>query len=250
MHQREVNLRLDTQFLTVDLFGIPWMTVNIPNLILITVAMAIVFFVCFFMARKIEMYPTGAQNALEYLTQFIKNVISSTMPWDKGQNFFMLGITLILYIFVANMMGVPFELATAGDHYVWWNSPTSNAVLTLSLALFIILLTHFYGIKMKGFKEYGKDYFRPVGFLAPFKLIEEFSNTLTLGMRLFANIYAKEVILLMLVGLGTSSLFWVFGAFLPLVVFQAFSVFIGTLQAFIFCMLTMVYMAHKVNEEH
>ncbi|SDO07756.1 F0F1 ATP synthase subunit A [Alkalicoccus daliensis] len=240
---------MDTHYLKVDLFGIPWMTVNIPNLLLITAAMAIVFFVCFFMARKIEMYPTGAQNALEYLVQFIKNVISSTMDWERGKNFLMLGITLILYIFVANMMGVPFELATA-EHYVWWNSPTSNPVLTLSLALFIILLTHIYGIKLKGVKEYGKDYFRPAPLLAPFKLIEEFSNTLTLGMRLFANIYAKEVILIMLVGLGTSSLFWVFGAFLPLVVFQAFSVFIGSLQAFIFVMLTMVYMAHKVNEEH
>lgn len=250
MHQREVNLRLDNQFLTVDLFGIPWMTVNVPNILLITAAMAIVFFVVFFMTRRIEMYPTGAQNAIEYLVQFIKNIISSTMDWERGKNFFMLGITLILYVFVANMMGVPFELATAGEHYVWWNSPTSNPVLTLSLALFVILLTHYYGIKLKGPKEYGKDYLRPVGFLLPFKLIEEFSNTVTLGMRLFANIYAKEVIIVMLVGLGTSSLFWVFGAFLPLVIFQAFSVFIGSLQAFIFVMLTMVYMAHKVNEEH
>ncbi len=234
----------------MDLFGIPWLTVNIPNLILTTVAMAIVFFVSYFMSRKIRMYPTGAQNALEYLVQFIKNIISSTMDWKQGKNFVMLGITIILYVFVANMMGVPFELATA-DHEVWWNSPTSNPVLTISLAAFIIILTHIYGWKLKGPKEYGKDYFRPAFFMAPFKVVEDFSNTLTLGMRLYANIFAKEMIMVMLVGLGaTTGIFWAFAAFLPLVVFQAFSVFIGSLQAFIFCMLTMVYMSHKVSEEH
>ncbi|QKS72753.1 F0F1 ATP synthase subunit A [Paenalkalicoccus suaedae] len=231
----------------IDILGIP---LNVPNMLMVTVSMAIVFFVCFFMSRKIQMYPTGAQNALEYLVQFVKNIISANMDWKTGSRFIMLGLTLILYVFVANMLGVPFELATSGDHYVWWNSPTSNPVLTISLAAFIIILTHIYGIKLKGPKEYGKDYFRPAFFMAPFKVIEDFANTLTLGMRLYANIYAKEVILMMLVGLGTSGIFWMIGAFAPLVIFQAFSVFIGSLQAFIFCMLTMVYMAHKVNEEH
>ncbi|MCR6098556.1 F0F1 ATP synthase subunit A [Salipaludibacillus agaradhaerens] len=246
--RKEVK-RLDSHYLKVDLFGIPWMTLNIPNMIMTTVAMVIVFFVCFFMSRKIQMYPKGAQNALEYLVQFIKNIINSTMDWKQGKNFVMLGITIILYVFVANMLGVPFELATA-DHDVWWSSPTSNPVLTISLAAFVIVLTHIYGLKLKGPKEYGKDYFRPAPFMAPFKIIEDFSNTLTLGMRLYANIYAKEMIMVMLVGLGVSSAFWAFGAFVPLIVFQAFSVFIGSLQAFIFCMLTMVYMSHKVSEDH
>ncbi|WP_416147763.1 F0F1 ATP synthase subunit A [Salipaludibacillus sp. HK11] len=240
---------MDSKFLKFDLFGVPWLTVNVPNLILVTVAMTIVFFIAFFMSRKIQMYPTGAQNMLEWLTQFVKNIISSTMDWKQGKNFVMLGITLILYVFVSNMMGVPFELATE-EHYVWWNSPTSNPVLTISLAAFVIVLTHIYGLKLKGPKEYGKDYFRPAVFMAPFKIIEDFSNTLTLGMRLYANIFAKEVLMLMIVGLGASSVVWGFAMFFPLVVFQAFSVFIGSLQAFIFCMLTMVYMSHKVSEDH
>ncbi|AOM81577.1 F0F1 ATP synthase subunit A [Salisediminibacterium beveridgei] len=241
---------MDSKFLKIDLFGIPWLTLNIPALFTTTMAMVIVFLVAFFMSRKIQMYPTGAQNALEYLVQFVKNIISSTMDWKQGQHFVMLGITILLYVFVANMMGVPFELATE-EHYVWWNSPTSNPVLTISLAAFVVVLTHIYGLKLKGPKEYGKDYFRPAPFMAPFKIIEDFSNTLTLGMRLYANIFAKEMIMIMLVGLGAfASVFWTFGAFFPLVIFQAFSVFIGSLQAFIFAMLTMVYMSHKVSEEH
>ncbi|TMW72164.1 F0F1 ATP synthase subunit A [Alteribacter natronophilus] len=233
----------------VEVFGIPWLTVNLTNIITVTATILIVFLVCFFMSRTIKMYPTGAQNALEYLVQFIKNIISANMDWSKGKNFIMLGITIILYVFTANMLGLPFEIVD-DDHYVWWRSPTSSPVLTLSLAAMVVLLTHYYGIKMKGFGEYGKDYFRPVFFLFPFKVIEEVANTLTLGMRLFGNVYAKEVLMIMLVGLGTSGIVAGIFAFAPMVVWQAFGLFIGSLQAFIFCMLTMVYMAHKVNEEH
>lgn len=227
---------------------------NLSSVLMTTVSAAIVFFVCFFMSRRIQMKPTGAQNMLEWLVDFVKNIINSNMDWKVGKNFIMLGITILLYVFVSNMLGVPFEIKTAnyseGAYYVWWKSPTSDPVLTLSLAAMVILLTHYYGLKLKGPKEYGKDYFRPVPFLFPFKIIEDFSNTLTLGMRLFGNIYAKEVLMVMLVTLGKSTLFLAVGVALPLLVWQGFSIFIGSLQAFIFCMLTMVYMSHKVSEDH
>ena len=234
----------------VHLFGNPNLAVNLSNILMITASMTIVFFICFFMSRTIKMYPTGAQNALEWLVQFMKNIISSTMDWKQGKHFIMLGITILLYIFVANMAGIPFELVTKEDHVVWWKSPTSDPILTLSLAIMVIVLTHVYGVILKGPKEYGKDYLRPVPFLAPFKVLEEFSNTLTLGMRLFGNVYAKEVLMVMLVALGTTSVMWGVLSFLPLIIWQGFGVFIGSLQAFIFCMLTMVYMSHKVSSDH
>ncbi|WP_026691589.1 F0F1 ATP synthase subunit A [Alteribacter aurantiacus] len=241
---------MEHQELVIDLFGISWLKMNVTNMITVTATLLIIFLVCFFMSRTVKMYPKGAQNALEFLVQFVRNIISSNMAWEKGKNFIMLGITILLYVFVANMLGLPFEIVTEPGHYVWWKSPTSNVYLTLTLAAMVVLLTHYYGVKMKGPKEYAKDYFRPVPFLLPFKIIEEFANTLTLGMRLFGNVFAKEVLMIMLVGLGTSGVLWGILSFAPLVVWQAFGLFIGSLQAFIFCMLTMVYMSHKVNEEH
>lgn len=227
--------------------------VNMSGILMTTVAAAIVFFVCFFMSRRIQMKPTGAQNALEWLVDFVKNIINSNMDWKVGKNFVVLGITVLLYVWVSNMLGVPFEIKSKiadGVYEVWWKSPTSDPVITLSLAAMIVLLTHYYGLKIKGPKEYGKDYFRPVPFLFPFKIVEEFSNTLTLGMRLYGNIYAKEVLMMMLVNLGKASIFLAVGVAAPLMVWQAFSIFIGSLQAFIFCMLTMVYMSHKVSADH
>ncbi|MFA9560178.1 F0F1 ATP synthase subunit A [Evansella sp. AB-rgal1] len=241
---------MDNKKPVIELFDNPYLKVDLTGIFMTTVVMLIVFLILFFLSRKIRMYPTGAQNVVEWLVQFVKNVISSSMDWKQGKHFVVLGVTLICYVFVANMIGVPFELATKTEHYVYWHSPTADPLLTISLAAFIIILTHYYGLKLKGPKEYGKDYFRPVPFLFPFKIIEDFSNTLTLGMRLYANVFAKELIMVMLVKLGVSSLAWGIFAFIPLVLFQAFGSFIGTLQAFIFCMLTMVYMSHKVNEEH
>ncbi len=193
------------------------------------------------------MRPSGMQNFLEWVVDFVRGIIKANMSWEKGGRFIALAFTLLFYVFVANMLGIPFELYNKSTHEVWWKSPTSDPVLTLTMAVMIILLTHFYGIKMRGMGEYLRDYIRPVPFLLPFKIIEEFANTLTLGMRLFGNIYAKEILMVILVGVGTSSIFGAFGAFIPLIAWQAFSVFIGAIQAYIFAMLSMVYMAHKIE---
>src|SRR5699024_11547827 len=69
----------------------------------------------------------------------------------------------------------------------WWKSPTSDAGITLTLAGMVIILSHYYGVKLKGAKEYGKDYIRPIPIMLPFNIIGEFTNTLTLGLRLFGR---------------------------------------------------------------
>ncbi|CEX92876.1 F-type H+-transporting ATPase subunit a [Streptococcus pneumoniae] len=114
----------------------------------------------------------------------------------------------------------------------------------------VVTLTHYYGIKMKGTKEYVKGYFQPMKFLFPLKVIEEFANTLTLGLRLFGNIYAGEILLGLLAKLGGASVLGALGALVPMLAWMGFSVFVGSIQAFIFVMLTMVYMAHKVSHDH
>ncbi len=92
----------------------------------------------------------------------------------------------------------------------------------------------------------------------PLKIIEEFANTLTLGLRLYGNIFAGEILLGLLAGLATNfytqnialGIVGTLGAIVPMIVWQAFSLFVGTIQAFIFTMLTMVYISHKVSDEH
>ena len=84
----------------------------------------------------------------------------------------------------------------------------------------------------------------------PIKIIEEFANTLTLGLRLYGNIYAGEILLGLLAGGLATGIVGTIAAILPTLAWQGFSVFIGAIQAFIFTMLSMVYLSHKVSQDH
>lgn len=230
----------------VDFLGLNF---NLSNVLMITVASAVVFIIALLSTRRLAMKPTGMQNFFEWIMDFVKNIINSTMDWKTGGRFHILGLTLIMYIFVSNMLGLPFAITY--DHTLWWKSPTADPVITLTLAAMVVGLSHYYGVKLKGVGEYGRDFIRPMPFLFPLKIIEEFANTLTLGLRLYGNIYAGEILLTLLVGgLAHAGVGGMLAAIIPTLVWQGFSIFVGSIQAFIFCMLTMVYMAHKVSHDH
>jgi F-type H+-transporting ATPase subunit a len=221
---------------------------NLANILMITIASAIVFLIAVLSTRKLAMKPTGIQNFMEWVMDFVKNIINSTMDWKDGGRFHILGITIIMYIFVANMMGLPFSIVV--DGVLWWKSPTADPAVTLTLAILVVGLSHFYGVRMRGMKAYGKEFFQPFWFMFPIKIIEEFANTLTLGLRLYGNIYAGEILLSLLAAGLATGVGGTLAAVLPMLAWQGFSVFVGAIQAFIFCMLTMVYLAHKVSSDH
>src|SRR5207253_11323802 len=124
---------------------------NLANVLMITVASAIVFLIGVLSTRKLAMKPTGIQNFFEWVMDFVKGIINSTMDWKDGGRFHILGITIIMYIFVSNMLGLPF-LVTINGHE-WWRSPTADPMVTMTLATMVIVLSHFYGVKVKGVKE-------------------------------------------------------------------------------------------------
>ncbi|MFC7371531.1 F0F1 ATP synthase subunit A [Fictibacillus iocasae] len=229
---------------------VEWMglSFNLSNVLMILVSSAIVFIIAVLATRSLAMRPGGMQNFLEWVVDFVKGIINSTMDWHTGGRFLTLGLTLLMYIFVSNMLGLPFAIMWDGE--LWWKSPTADPTITLTLAVMVVALTHYYGVKMKGVKEYGAEFFRPMKFLFPLKIIEEFANTLTLGLRLYGNIYAGEILLGLLVGMSHQGIFSGILGFFPMIVWQGFSVFVGAIQAFIFTMLTMVYLAHKVSHDH
>ncbi|MEH7126055.1 F0F1 ATP synthase subunit A [Bacillus sp. JJ1532] len=221
---------------------------NLANVLMITIASAVVFIIALLSTRRLAMKPTGMQNFFEWIMDFVKGIVNSTMDWKTGGRFHILGITLLMYIAISNFLGLPFSVVI--NDYLWWKSPTADPVITLTLATMVVALSHYYGIKIKGIKEYGRDFVRPMPFLFPLKIIEEFANTLTLGLRLYGNIFAGEILLGLLAG-GLATGFWGhIGAIIPTLAWQGFSVFIGAIQAFIFTMLTMVYLAHKVSSDH
>ncbi|TVY09287.1 F0F1 ATP synthase subunit A [Paenibacillus cremeus] len=206
--------------------------------------------------------PSKMQNFLEWVVDFVAGLISSTMDMKKGKSFLMLGITLIMFIFVGNMLGLPFGIVTevntpqpmfgiteqelhhaheAGKHIAlaWWKSPTADVAVTMALALMVIFMVHFLGLT-RNTHHYLKHYVEPHWAMFPLNVIKEVSKLLTLGLRLFGNIYAGEVLIGVILMAGP------LGA-IPLVVWQGFSVFVGAIQAFVFTILTMVYLSQAID---
>ena len=221
---------------------------NLANVLMITIASLVVFIIAIVSTRRIAMKPTGMQNFMEWVMDFVKGLINSNMDWKDGGRFHILGITLIMYIFVSNMLGLPFSITY--DGVLWWKSPTADPAVALTLSAMVMGLSHYYGLKLKGVKAYGKEFFKPFWFMFPIKIIEEFANTLTLGLRLYGNIFAGEILLGLLAGGLATGTVGTIAAILPTLAWQGFSVFIGAIQAFIFTMLSMVYLSHKVSQDH
>lgn len=221
---------------------------NLSTVMMLIITAVIVFAIAVLCTRNLQKRPKGAQNFIEWVFDFVRGIIESNMAWSKGGHFHFLAVTLILFIFVANMLGLPFQLLIG--HELWWKSPTADPHVTLTLATMMILLTHFYGVKMRGGKAYFKSYAQPYPALLPINVFEEFASTLTLGLRLYGNIYAGEILLGLLAGATFNVVAgWIIS--IPgLIVWQGFSIFVGSIQAYIFIMLSMVYMSHKVADDH
>ena len=207
--------------------------------------------------------PSGALNAAEMLAEFVNKQVGDSF---KVQNPLIgpMALTIFVWVLLMNAMDlVPVDLLPElgkliGIEYLKV-VPTTDLSTTLAMSLSVFLLVIFYNIKVKGVIGYLKMFlFHPFGkFLIPVNivmtLIEELAKPLSLGLRLFGNLFAGELVFLLIaliggtLAVGLAALFW-----LPLQVsldlgWLIFHLLVVTLQAFIFMVLTIVYlsMAHE-----
>jgi F-type H+-transporting ATPase subunit a len=111
----------------------------------------------------------------------------------------------------------------------------------MGLAILIIFMAHFLGLT-RNTRHYLHHYIEPHPAFFPLNLIKEVSKLLTLGLRLFGNIYAGEVLI------GVILMAGVFGI-LPLIAWQGFSLLVGAIQAYVFTIMTMVYISQNIQHE-
>jgi F-type H+-transporting ATPase subunit a len=192
--------------------------------------------------------PSRLQNAVEAVIQFLNGIIEENLGRDPG-TIATIALTLFFFIWVANMIGL---LPIPHMH-----SPTSDVNATFALALLVFILLHVRYVRTSGVSAYKGHYWsnkwwawftlNPVSVILG--VVNELSRPLTLAFRLFGNIIAGEVLLIV----------WAFllptGAGVPVTaiwnaVFVAYGVFVGTIQAFIFTVLTVAYMAIASEPAH
>ncbi|MCS7241848.1 MAG: F0F1 ATP synthase subunit A [Candidatus Caldatribacterium sp.] len=179
------------------------------------------------LTRRMHLVPTRFQNVLELFVEAILNLVEDMSP-GNGRKFLPLVGTLALFIGTSDVTGLVPGL----------KSPTSDFNTTLALALVVFFAVPFYGIKTKGLKNYLKSYLSPSPILAPFHIVSEITRTVSLALRLFGNIVGEEIII--------AILFLLSPLFLPLPM-MLFSIFTGIIQAYIFTVLTVVYLSAAVE---
>jgi F-type H+-transporting ATPase subunit a len=161
-----------------------------------------------------------------------------------------MNFTLFSFLLIANCIGLVTKISTPGDVSLW-KSPTANPTVDLTLALLVVVMSNTLGVQKFGFKGYLKVAFwkDPKGLL-PMNILEEFTNALSLGLRLYGNIFAGEIMLGLIAGMIQSTMWMLPVAWILEVAWIGFSLFISALQAYVFVLLTNLYISHKIIAEH
>jgi F-type H+-transporting ATPase subunit a len=209
---------------------------------------AVTFLILFIGSRLLKDRPGAYQVIVEELYGFGRNL--GGQVGEEGRKWFPYTLSLFVFILVLNLIGL-----VPNTYPV-----TANITFTLVLAALTFILTQFEGFRRYGAGTYLKSFAPPglplkpimVPFMWSVEILGEFTKPLTLGMRLYANILAGHLIIL--VFLGLILYFGTFAAIVsvPLaVVFYAFEIFVAVLQAYIFAILTQVYIELAMfREDH
>ena len=214
--------------------------------------------------------PGALQNFVEVLVEFVDGSVKDTF---HGRNPLIapLALTIFVWIFLMNAIDlIPVDwiphaaMAISGNEHIFFRAvPTTDPNATLGMALSVFALIIFYSIKVKGIGGFiGELTLHPFSsknvavqiILIPVNFLLEFvtlvAKPISLALRLFGNMYAGELVFILIAVMFGSGLLWLSGLGVALQwAWAVFHILIITLQAFIFMMLTIVYlsMAHEDN---
>jgi F-type H+-transporting ATPase subunit a len=169
------------------------------------------------------------QVAAEYIVEHFEAIMQDMFGQDP-RNYTPLVVTLALYIGAANLFGL----------LPGMRSPTSDFSTTAALAVIVFLAVPFYGIRHRGFIGYLKHYMQPTPLMLPLEIITEFSRTLALAVRLFGNVMSEELVIAVLLLIA--------GLLVPIPIMML-AVLTGLVQAYIFAVLTVVYLSAAVQSQ-
>lgn len=191
--------------------------------------------------RKMEMVPHGLQNVAEWAVGGLYGFFKDVMGENACKKYFPLILALFFFILFSNYSG----LLPMSGKLPWLAAPTGSINIPAALAIVVFFATQVIGFREHHGPRYLLTFFKPVAFLAPLMIIEQFTRPLSLTLRLYGNIFGEESV--------TESFFELVPIGLP-VVLQALSVLMGFVQALVFTLLTAVYLAEVVEvaeeEEH
>ncbi|PID52787.1 MAG: ATP synthase F0 subunit A [Candidatus Moraniibacteriota bacterium] len=232
----------------------------ITNTFLMTIVVSIMIIVgSIIFSKRNNMVPRGFQNLVESVLEALFGLVDSvTGNREQSRKFFPIVATIFIFVIFSNWIGLLPGMGTVGVNQIhhgenilvsFIRSPSADLNVTLMLALVSVIAAQIMGIRAIGFKHYVGKFFvsplkKPYGigtFVGILELISEFAKIISFSFRLFGNVFAGEVLLLVILSLAA--------VFVPLP-FLILEVFIGMIQALVFAMLTLVFFKMATEESH
>lgn len=236
---------------TMKIFGL---TIPISqSIVMMWIVMAVIILLALLFTRRLQMIPNRRQNITEIIVETINKLIKSNIGehWKSFAPFFG---TILLFLVFSNISGV-FNIFPTGEQLfkITGNEffktlpeleiapPTKDLNIALTMAIMMIFLIPFSGIKYKGLKGWAKGFLKPTPIMLPFNILDYGTRTLSLSLRLFGNMLAGYIIIQMLYQ----------GSMLvkPIIPLASifFDLFDAGLQAFIFVFLSSLYISEAIE---
>lgn len=223
-------------------------TLNYMTLCISYVVMFMLILFAVTVSRRIQNIPGRYQSLAEFLVGSFDQLCRDTLGDKHCRTYFPLVMTLFIFILLSNWIVIlPLPLSHA-----FFKEPTADINTPLALGTIVFFVVHYSGIKIKGFKSYIMEYFEPVieinnikipnVLMFPLNLIGEISKVVSLSFRLFGNIMGGGIIIIVI---GHLTHYYV----VPILLNGFFIFFVGTVQAFVFSMLALTYIAVAITEE-
>jgi F-type H+-transporting ATPase subunit a len=205
-------------------------TINLEVILMTWIVFALLIIMGLFASNKKSILPRPIQALGELIVSLLYELTEDALGKDLAKTYAPLICALFLFLLLSNWLGIIPHL----------EEPTKDLNTTLGLGIMGFVIAHYAGIKSKGFKAYIKEYFQPIFFMMPLNLIGELAKIVSISFRLFGNIMGGSIIILVVSYLTYSVV-------LPPFLYAFFGLFVGTIQAFVFTMLTVVYISVQVK---
>ena len=242
VHESAIHVVLKAEEL-FNFFGLP-----ITNSLLMTwLTMAIVITFAFFFGRSIKTIPGKLQAGIEWAFEGVIGYMEETLGTRAlAVRFFPLIATIFIFVFVANELAfIPGDGSVLWDGQPFLRAPAADLNFTLALAIISFLTIELTGIFTLGALKYGGKFVNfssPVNFaVGIIELVSNLGRLVSFSFRLFGNIFAGEVMIVVAI---------YFMPYLLPVPLMAFEVFVGMIQAVVFSMLTLFFIKLAIMEPH
>ena len=215
--------------LIIPVFGYN-ITINLEVIVMTWIVFALLIALGLFASYKRKILPRPIQALGELIISLLYDLTEDALGKELAKTYAPLICALFMFLLLSNWLGIIPHL----------EEPTKDLNTTFGLGIMGFLIAHYAGIKSKGFKAYIKEYFQPIFFMMPLNVIGELAKIVSISFRLFGNIMGGSIIILVVSYLTYSVI-------LPPFLYGFFGLFVGTIQAFVFTMLTIVYISVQVK---